>query len=306
VQLFILLVLTLITGAAVAGGGMDSAAAAALLLTATVLVIVGYPVILETLTRGRSLGKLALGLRVVSDDGGPERFRQALVRGLAAVVEIWALLGFPALICSLLSARGKRLGDVFAGTFVLQQRMPARHATAAAQVAVPPALAGWAAGLELTGMTDHLAETVRRYLARMPELTPAARTQLAERIAAEVSTRVSPPPPPGTPAADYLSAVLAERRSREQSRLLPAAAAAGPAPGGTGTYGIMPAPPPAGGPGQPAGGPGQPAGGPGQPAGGQAAAGQEMPGHETAGQEGDGSPPESSRPGRAGGFAPPG
>ncbi len=39
----------------------------------------------ETLSRGRSLGKLALGLRVVSDDGGPERFRQALMRALAGV-----------------------------------------------------------------------------------------------------------------------------------------------------------------------------------------------------------------------------
>ena len=86
----------------------------ALSLTVIVLVIVGYPVIWETLTRGRSPGKFALGLRVVSDDGGPERFRQALVRGLAEVVEIWLLLGCPALICAVLSARGKRLGDLFA------------------------------------------------------------------------------------------------------------------------------------------------------------------------------------------------
>ncbi len=56
---------------------LDGAALAAIGLTVTVLVIVGYPTIFETLTRGRSLGKLTLGLRVVSDDGGPERFRQA-------------------------------------------------------------------------------------------------------------------------------------------------------------------------------------------------------------------------------------
>lgn len=57
---------------------LDGAALAAIGLTVTVLVIVGYPTMIETLTRGRSLGKLTLGLRVVSDDGGPERFRQAL------------------------------------------------------------------------------------------------------------------------------------------------------------------------------------------------------------------------------------
>ena len=61
----------------------DEALSAAILLIFTVLVIVGYPVILETATRGRSVGKMVMGLRVVSDDGGPERFRQALFRSLA-------------------------------------------------------------------------------------------------------------------------------------------------------------------------------------------------------------------------------
>ena len=56
-------------------------------IVAVVLVVVGYPVALETLLRGRTLGKLALGLRVVRDDGGPVGFRQALVRGLAGVIE---------------------------------------------------------------------------------------------------------------------------------------------------------------------------------------------------------------------------
>ncbi|MBO0785746.1 MAG: RDD family protein [Actinobacteria bacterium] len=235
-QLVLLAILTGIIAAATFGPG-NRASAAALLVTAFVLVAVGYPVIWETLSRGRSPGKLALGLRVVSDDGGPERFRQALVRGLAAAVEIWALAGSPALICSLMSARGKRLGDVFAGTFVIQQRLPARQARAAPP-AVAPQLAGWAAGLELSGLTDQLAETARRYLGRLPELHPAARDELGQRIAAEVSARVSPPPPPGTPAPAYLTAVLAERSRREHARLAPAAtgimpAAPGrPVPGG--------------------------------------------------------------------------
>jgi uncharacterized RDD family membrane protein YckC len=41
------------------------------------------------------------------------------VRALASVLEIWLLLGAPALITSLLSVKGKRLGDIFAGTFVI-------------------------------------------------------------------------------------------------------------------------------------------------------------------------------------------
>src|SRR5262249_24978758 len=155
-------------------------------------------------------GKFALGLRVVGDDGGPERFRQALVRGLAAVVEIWLLLGCPALICSLLSERGKRLGDLFAGTFVIQQPLPGGRG-AGALPAVSPERALGGASLEMSGLTDQTAETALRYLERLPELTPAAQAELGERIAGSVRAQVSPLPPPDTPAIAYLSAVLAER-----------------------------------------------------------------------------------------------
>ena len=207
---------TVVVMSLLAGHRLDRASAGAFGLGWGVLVIVGYPVIFETTTRGRSLGKLALGLRVVGENGSPERFRQALLRALTAVVEIWALEGVPALICSLLSVKGKRLGDVFAGTFVIQQRVPARTVPPAV---MPPALAGWAAGLELSGLPEQTAAMAREFLARYFELSPAARDEMGGRIAATVAAHVSPPPPPGTWPADYLSAVLAERRAREQARL---------------------------------------------------------------------------------------
>ena len=122
VQVVALGIVVLVAGAAAAGGILNPASFAAVTLSSLVLALVGYPVTVETLSRGRTVGKLALGLRVVADDGGPVRFRQALVRGLAGVVECWLLAGIPALITSMLSARGKRLGDIFAGTFVLRER----------------------------------------------------------------------------------------------------------------------------------------------------------------------------------------
>jgi hypothetical protein len=155
---------------------------------------------------------------VVSDDGGPERFRQALVRGLATIVDFWLLLGVPALISSLLSDKGKRLGDIFAGTFVIQHRLPTRRA-AAPPPATPPELAAWATGLELSRLSDQTAAMARQYLSRLPELTPGARAELGERISAAVRAQVGPPPPPGTPAPAYLGAVLAERHRREHARL---------------------------------------------------------------------------------------
>lgn len=218
IQAITLICLLVIVGLASARGGLDAASSAAASLTALVLVIVGYPVTWETLSGGASPGKFALGLRVVSDDGSPVRFRQALVRGLASAVEIWGLAGAPALICSVLSSRGKRLGDVFAGTFVIQQRLPSRHGMARPP-AVAPHLSAWAAGLQMSGLTDQTADAARRYLARVPELAPGARDQLGRQIATVVSTEVSPPPPAGTPVQAYLAAVLAERRRREDARL---------------------------------------------------------------------------------------
>src|SRR5262245_61798232 len=61
--------------------------AAAVFVASYVVVFIGYPTVFETLSRGKTLGKLALGLRVVGDDGSPVRFRQAFVRALTGLVE---------------------------------------------------------------------------------------------------------------------------------------------------------------------------------------------------------------------------
>ncbi|ORW11879.1 RDD family protein [Mycobacterium kyorinense] len=193
----------------------DDATTAAILIIFTVLVLVGYPLIMETAARGRSVGKIVMGLRVVSDDGGPERFRQALFRALASVVEIWMLFGSPAVMCSLLSPKAKRIGDIFAGTVVISERGP----KLGPPPAMPPSLAWWAASLQLSGLSAGQAELARQFLSRAPQLEPGLRYQMACRIAADVLARVAPPPPPGTPPHLALAAVLAERHRRELARL---------------------------------------------------------------------------------------
>lgn len=193
----------------------DSALSGAVLIIFTVLVMVGYPVVFEVATRGRSLGKMAMGLRVVAEDGGPERFRQALFRALASVVEIWTFAGGPAVVCSLLSTKGKRIGDVFAGTLVISERGP----KLGPPPTMPPSLAWWATSLQLSGLKTEQVELARQFLTRAHQLEPAMRDQMAYRIAGEVAAQISPPPPPGTPPQFFLAAVLAERHRRELARL---------------------------------------------------------------------------------------
>jgi uncharacterized RDD family membrane protein YckC len=225
----------------------DTALSTAVLLIFTVLVIVGYPLAFETATRGRSVGKIVMGLRVVSDDGGPERFRQVLFRALASVVEIWMFVGSPAVICSILSPKAKRIGDIFAGTVVVSERAP----RSGPPPAMPPSLAWWASSLQLSGLNAGQAEVARQFLSRAPQLDPQLRLQMAYRIAGDVVSHIAPPPPPGAPPELVLAAVLAERHRRELARLRlsmplpvpPTGPASWPSPG----------PPPA----SPAGWPGQ-------------------------------------------------
>lgn len=204
--------------AAMVLAGFDDALAGAVVVIFTVLTLVGYPLVFEVTTRGRSLGKMAMGLRVVSDDGGPERFRQALFRALASVIEIWMFAGGPAVICSLLSPKGKRIGDVFAGTMVISERAP----RLSPPPQMPPALAWWASSLHLSGLGAEQAERARQFVSRASQLDPQIRAQMGYRICAEVVAQISPPPPPGAPPPLVLAAVLAERHRRELQRLQPA------------------------------------------------------------------------------------
>jgi uncharacterized RDD family membrane protein YckC len=196
-------------------------------LVVVVLVQVGYPVALETLWHGRTLGKAAMGLRVVRDDGGPIRFRHAFVRGLVGAVldKPGISYGLLALVPMLVSKRAKRLGDLAAGTIVLQERVPARVDP---PIPMPPPLAGWAATLDLTGIDEALASRVRQFLTRAGELHPATRDTIERQLVGEVSSRLGHPPPPA-PGWAILAAVLAERRNRAFAAAMPPPSV-GPAP----------------------------------------------------------------------------
>jgi uncharacterized RDD family membrane protein YckC len=194
----------------------DQDAGTAVGLAGSVAIIVGYPLVMETLTRGRTLGKLAMGLRTVRDDGGPIRFRQALIRALVEVPEVWLLAGSPALICSLISERGKRLGDLLAGTYVVRERGVSGRGPAPQ---MPYPLAGWAHLADIGRIPDPLAVAARQFLGRAPGLHAESRAAMGVALANELSAFVAPRAPVGTPPEAFLAAVLAERRQRDLVRL---------------------------------------------------------------------------------------
>lgn len=182
-----------------------------------VLVLIVVATTVDTLTRGRSLGKLAVGIRVVRDDGGPIRFRQAFTRALVGVLELWLAMGSVALITSLVNSQGKRLGDLAAGTYAVRVRGRVERPVV---IGMPPFLAGWAHGADVARLPDGLALQVRQFLGRATGLNPGSRHALGQQLAGEVARYVAPPPPPGTHPEAFLAAVIATRRDREHAAAL--------------------------------------------------------------------------------------
>ncbi|MGH8959631.1 MAG: RDD family protein [Jatrophihabitantaceae bacterium] len=237
------------------GGGADSAAITAVLVTELVLIVAGYPILMEWLNRGRTVGKLCMGLRAVRDDGGPIGFRQALVRGLAGLVLEKPGIAFPfttaaGIMTMIFSAREKRIGDMMAGTFVLNERGGPQRSVVPQQFAVPPHLQPWAQTLDLSRLDDQLALAVRQFVVRANDLLPAAQVSLGESLRARVEAVTRPPAPLGTPTPWVLTSVLAERRRRAdlaastyQQLTRPAPPAGPPSPPPAPPPGPPPAPP---------------------------------------------------------------
>ncbi|GAA0606944.1 RDD family protein [Kribbella sandramycini] len=231
------LILSLVFGFLIGTDSSESLAAALIILT-VLLVVVGYRLVMETLTRGRTLGKYILGLKVVRDDGSSIRFRHALVRTL-----MWFFVDFapwfaasPGIVASLMNKEGKRIGDMVAGTVVIRER---HQPMASPPLFVPSQLVQWAQSLELSQLPDDLANTARDYLARFVELDVAARAALGETLAFRFSELTAPAPPQPMIAPAFLSAVLAERRRRELIRLATARpAATGPFAAPTNPYAV--------------------------------------------------------------------
>src|SRR3954451_10885930 len=188
---------------------------ASFILTLIVVFLV-VPSTVETLTHGKSLGKLVCGLRVVRDDAGPTTFQHSFVRALIGIVEIYMFTGVPAFFSALISSRGKRLGDYAAGTYVVRDRVRLRLTP---PTLMPLPLASWARSADMASLPTGLALAVRQFLGRLPTLDPGSRASIGTRLADQVSRYVAPPPPPGTPPEAYLAAVIASRRERDQARL---------------------------------------------------------------------------------------
>ena len=85
-----------------------------------------YSVVCEVWLDGQTLGKRALGLRVVNADGTPVTWLPSVVRNLLRVVDALPGVYGVGLASTLIDPHARRLGDIVAGTMVIHaQELPA-------------------------------------------------------------------------------------------------------------------------------------------------------------------------------------
>ncbi len=180
-----------------------------------VLVLVVLPTAVETLSRGRSLGRLAVGARIVRTDGGAAGFRQAFIRALVGVLEIWFTLGAIAAVVGIFTPRAQRLGDLLAGT--ASERTRARPLPPAAP-GIPPGMESWAGIADVSRLPDRLAARISQFVRGADALEPSARARVAVELSEAVRPFVSPVP--AVDAEVLVRAVSAVRRDREYRALL--------------------------------------------------------------------------------------
>jgi uncharacterized RDD family membrane protein YckC len=186
IQLLVVVVLVLVTGAVSGGGQLDLV----VLVIGLFLVWFVYPIAFEVLARGRTPGKRLSHLRVVRENGDAVDLSASTIRNLVRVVAGLTFFYVPTTISILATKKNQRPGDLAAGTLVIRDT-PASNTKN--QLAVAPAsdsatdiTRDW----DLSGVTADEIATVRAFLARRQTLDRQARTALATRLANGLAAKI--------------------------------------------------------------------------------------------------------------------
>jgi uncharacterized RDD family membrane protein YckC len=97
---------------------LDWAMAAAMLGGA--VISLGYPIFMEWRFRGKTLGKMLLGLQVMDVQGLRLQFSQVVIRNLLRMVDSLPLFYLVGAVAAIVSPKGQRLGDLAANTVVVR------------------------------------------------------------------------------------------------------------------------------------------------------------------------------------------
>ncbi|MBD2363304.1 RDD family protein [Anabaena minutissima FACHB-250] len=146
-------------------------------------IYAGYFVFFETLWHGQTPGKKAAEIRVVRDDGRPIGMQQATLRALLRPFDEFLFIGA---FLIMFSRREKRLGDLAAGTIVIQAGTP----TISANIMISEQAKSLHQDLiQITDLSKLLPDdfaVIREYLQRRSAMSPKARSALSLKLSQQV------------------------------------------------------------------------------------------------------------------------
>ena len=149
----------------------------------TFAIYVGYFVFLETLWHGQTPGKKWTKIRVVRDNGKSERLPQAILRALFRPVDDLLFVGVFFII---FSAKEKRIGDLVAGTIVVQEEAKLNST----DIDISPEAKDLAVRLqteaEIANLLPEDFATIRDFLQRRKNIMLQYQHQLSRKLAEQV------------------------------------------------------------------------------------------------------------------------
>jgi uncharacterized RDD family membrane protein YckC len=161
---------------------LGSGAWLGLVLVAYFLLSWGYQMCLEAMFNGQTLGKRALRLRVVSDQGVPITAAQAVVRNLVGAAEgLVPFFYLLALASMVLTKKFQRLGDLAAGTMVIVEDRPWRVGVLSVKEKAVEELLPWLPVRISAG--QEMARALSDYVKRRSRFSPPLRQEMAEPLA---------------------------------------------------------------------------------------------------------------------------
>lgn len=151
----------------------------------------GYYMVFEVTTNGQSLGKRALGLRVIKEGGYPIGFADSAIRNLVRLVDFLPFFYGAGLLAMLINKDWRRLGDLAAGTLVVKtartdQKLISARSGTVPSVNIPQQALTYAAWIQPALVTETEFDVIREYLARRGMLHKSRRSELARTIATPI------------------------------------------------------------------------------------------------------------------------
>ena len=147
------------------------------------VIYVGYFVFFETVWSGQTPGKRYVKIRVIRDDGRPVRLQQSTLRALLRPFDELFFIGVFLIV---FNQREKRLGDLVAGTLVIQEEQTVKAAAFKVSTSAKSLAKKLLTDADISCLLPEDFAVIREYLQRREAMIPNARNELSKQLATQV------------------------------------------------------------------------------------------------------------------------